>query len=127
MELFRNKRFCYKGNRKFRTALQLWLQVVFFILFKSAFSSELLFAVFKVLCIEVQKLLNVFAAVSGSTTGLPSSSLIKFVHDLVDLPVRACKVFQRYFGLLLLLVESKYNFDFEFRIEVLTLFLQSVY
>ena len=36
----------------------------FFILFKSVFSSELLFAVLKVLCIEVKKLLNVFAAVS---------------------------------------------------------------
>ena len=99
----------------------------FFILFKSAFSSELLFAVLKVLCIEVKKLLNVFAPISGSTIGLPSSSLIKYVHDFVDLPVRSCKVFQRCFGLLLLFMESKYNFDFEFRIKVLTLFLQSVY
>ena len=43
--------------------------------------SLILFSVLKVLCMEVKKLLNVLAHTFGSKIGLPSSSLIKSVHE----------------------------------------------
>ena len=87
----------------------------------------ILLSVLKVSCTEVKKLLNVFAATSRSKIGLPPSSLIKLVQALADVPVKSCGVCQRCFGLLLLLMESEYDFAFEFRIKASTLFLQRAY
>ena len=53
--------------------------------------------------------------------------IVDIVHDLADLPDMSCRVCQRCFGLLILFMESEYNFAFEFRIKVLTLFLQWAY